>query len=125
MTAVLHLDDLKVSQESDKAIKTLIEYLDEIYPVIKVVHGDVHEYLGMRLDYPTKGQVEVSMTPYMKKSLENYPEEITTTAPMPTTKNIFQVQYDKDAMPLTERKPAQFHHVVAQIMLSGGRVRWD
>ena len=54
---LFHMDDLKVSHKRDKAITKLIDYLSGIYPVIKAVHGDVHDYLGMRLDYSTKGQL--------------------------------------------------------------------
>ena len=57
ITVLFHMDDLKVSHKRDKAITKLIDYLSGIYPVIKAVHGDVHDYLGMRLDYSTKGQL--------------------------------------------------------------------
>ena len=67
MTVFFHMDDLKVSQKINKAITKLIEYLDRIYPGLKSLHVDVHDYLGMRLDKSTKGQVEVSMMPYMRK----------------------------------------------------------
>ena len=67
MTVVFHVDDLKVSHKSDKDITKVIEYLDGIYPGIKAVLGDVHDYLGMRFDHSTKGQVEIPMNPHMKK----------------------------------------------------------
>ena len=66
MTVLFHMDDLKVSHKIDKAITEVIEYLDGAYPELKAVRVDVHDYLGMRLEYSTKGQVEVSMMPYMK-----------------------------------------------------------
>ena len=57
MTVVFHVDDMKVSYKIDKAITKAIEYLDGVYPGIKAVRGNVHDYLGMRLDYLTGGQV--------------------------------------------------------------------
>ena len=74
----------------------------------------------MRLDYSTKVQVEVSMKPYMKKLLENLPEEITTTDPTPETENLFNVRDEKDARPLPGKQNAQFHIVVAQLFSDSG-----
>ena len=71
MTVVFHVNDLKVPHKSNKAITKVIEYLDGIYPELNAVRGDVYDYLGMRLDYLTKGQVEVSMTTYMKNYWKN------------------------------------------------------
>ena len=50
MTVVFRVYDLKVSQKSYKAITNMIKYFDGIYPVLKVVCGDAHDYLGMRID---------------------------------------------------------------------------
>ena len=57
MTVVFQVDGLKVSHKSDKAITKVIEYLDGIWPGLKAVCGDEHDYLGMIIDYPTKGHV--------------------------------------------------------------------
>ena len=75
MTVVFHVDHLKVSHKSDKANTKMIEYLNGIYPGLKSVRGDVHTYLGMRLDYSTKVHVEVTLTPYMKIVLDKFPEK--------------------------------------------------
>ena len=91
MTVVFHVDDLQVSHKSNKAIKKVIEYIDVIYPGPKAVLGDVNEYLVMRCDYSTKGNAELSMTPYMNKVLDQLPKEITTDASMPATYNPFKV----------------------------------
>ena len=47
---LFHMDDLKVSHKIDKAITKVIEYVDGIYQGLKALRGDVHDYLGMRLD---------------------------------------------------------------------------
>ena len=72
----------------------------------------------MRLEYLTKRQEEVSMTPYTKKELDKFPEEITTTAPTPETDNLFKVRDEKDGRSLTEKQASQFHHIVAHIFFS-------
>ena len=43
------------------------------------------------------------MTPYMRKSLGKTPEEITMTAPMPTTENLFKVLDERYGIPLPEK----------------------
>ena len=54
MTVVFHVDDIKVSHKFDKVITKVIEYLYGILPGLKAARGDVHAYLGMRLEYSTK-----------------------------------------------------------------------
>ena len=69
MTVVFHVDDLKVSHKSNKAITKVIEYLDGIYPGLKAVCGDVHEYLGMRI-YSRSEMIKME-DPHMKNNLYN------------------------------------------------------
>ena len=40
------------------------------------------------------------MTSYMKKVLDEYLEENTTTSPTPATDNLFKVRDEKDRIPL-------------------------
>ena len=68
------------------------------------MNGYVNYYLGIILEYSTKGQVEVSITQYRKIVLDEFPEKITTTAPTPATENLFKVRGEKDARPLSEKK---------------------
>ena len=41
ITVVFHVDDMKELQKRDKTITKVIEYLDGIYPGLKVLRGDV------------------------------------------------------------------------------------
>ena len=38
-------------------------------------HGDVHDYLGMDLDYSTAGVLKVSMIKYIAKVIQGFPEK--------------------------------------------------
>ena len=58
--------------------------------------GHVLEYLGMILDYTTKGQAKVSMIPYIQNIINELPEEIPLTASTPASDHLFQV-WDKNA----------------------------
>ena len=52
---------------------------------------DVHDYLGMDLDYSKKGVLQVSMIKYLKKIFDNFPELITNTAASPAGEKLFKV----------------------------------
>ena len=98
MTVVFHVDDMKVSHKSNKATVKVIEYLNGIYPGLKALCGDVHDYLGIIFGYSTKGQVEVPMIPYTKK-LDELPEEITMTSTTPETENFSRFEMRKTRNP--------------------------
>ena len=41
--------------------------------------GKVHDYLGMNLDFSEKGSIKVLMVKYVKKVLDEFPEENKST----------------------------------------------
>ena len=75
MTLIWHVDDIKVSHRDEAEIDKFLNYLREIYDdeeigKMKVTKGDVHEFLGMRLDYSKKGKVIINMVDYVTKMCE-------------------------------------------------------
>jgi hypothetical protein len=74
-TICFHVDDCKISHASKKVINQTIEWLWKDYESIfedssgkmKVSRGNTHKYLGMNLDFSTKGQVKISMIEYVKE----------------------------------------------------------
>jgi hypothetical protein len=60
-----------------------------------VSRGLVHDYLGMTLDYSTKGEVKVTMVDYLKGVLGDFPEAITGSAPTPSSEHLFDVHPDE------------------------------
>ena len=97
MTVTWHVDDLKIShKESDEATKFITE-LGKRYDNDLTVHrGTVHSYLGMHFDYGTKGTVKVSMIPYSKKIIDDFPKPVTSTAPTPAGDHLFTVLPDDE-----------------------------
>ena len=77
-TICFHVDDCKISHVSKRVIDQEIEWLRKDYESIfedgsgkmKVSRGKVHKYLGMILDFTTKGQVKVSMVDYVKEVIQ-------------------------------------------------------
>ena len=74
----------------------IIEYLQGIYgDKTTVQRGKVHYYLGITLDYREKGVLKVSMIPYVKKIINEFPERIGGTAATPAGDHLFQVRSDE------------------------------
>ena len=101
-----------------------------------VVHrGKIHKYLGMTIDFNTKGIVEVSMVEYVndiiavwdKASDEVESDGFTTKfrkssgQATPAPSNLFTV--DDDAAKLPEEQKASFHNVVAKALYVAKRAR--
>ena len=51
MTISWHVDDLKISHDSDDAISEVITWLESIYGQLDASRGTKYQYLGMDLNY--------------------------------------------------------------------------
>ena len=61
MTITWHVDDLKISHDSDGAISEVITWLESIYGQLDASRGTKYQYLGIDLDYSEAGKVKISM----------------------------------------------------------------
>ena len=74
LTIVFHVDNCKLSHVESKVLDDTIEWLRRDYESIfedgsgkmKVSHGLKHKYLGMDLDYSTKGQYTITLFGYVR-----------------------------------------------------------
>ena len=83
MTVTWHVDDLKIShKESDEVTKFITELGKRYGNDLTVHRGKVHSYLGMHFYYGTKGTVKISMIPYTTQIIDDFPEPVTSTAPI-------------------------------------------
>ena len=73
ITVVWHVDDLEVSHKSEFDITRFAYYLISIYGGLPSIPGKVNDYLGMNLDFSDKGQLQVSMIPYLINVLMEFP----------------------------------------------------
>ena len=90
MTVCWHVDDLKVSHMDEFEITKFADYLVGIYgDKLTAHHGDVHDYLGMDLDYSEKGNMKVSMIKYLMNLLQEFPEELGDSAASPAVTHLF------------------------------------
>ena len=126
MTVTWHVDDLKVSHKDSVELTKFALYMSKIYgDNITVNRGKVHDYLGMDLDYSTKGEFKIAMIKYLMKIFEDFPEEIRSTAPSPAADHLFNVRDASEAKYLTEEQAKHFHHAVAQLLFVSARARRD
>ena len=117
MTITWHVDDLKISHVDANEVEKMIKYLKSIYgQKITEKRGKVHDYLRMTIDYTKRCEVQVSMIPYIKTIIEEFPEEISNVASSPASDRLFQVRDKEEAVPLNKEKNTVFKHCVAQLL---------
>jgi hypothetical protein len=77
-----HVDDLKSTcinpKMNNKFLAWLkIKYANNKIREIKAVPGKKHSYLAITLDFTTPGVLKINLTFYIKKMLEDIPENLT------------------------------------------------
>jgi hypothetical protein len=127
-TIVWHVDDLKISHAEKMEIDKFVEWLKENYEDegignIKVSHGSVHDYLGMKLDFSKPGEVKINMVDYVKKMIEAFPENRTSVAKTPAALHLFDIR--DDVKVLGENEAIIFHNIVAHGLFLCKRARPD
>jgi hypothetical protein len=130
MTVCWHVDDLKVSHVDSLELTRFVHRIAKIYgEQITVKRGQVHDYLGMDLDYSLEGKVRVSMIGYLDKVFKDFPEEIRKTSSSPAADHLFNVrdpeETEKQGKWLSEEHAQHFHHAVAQLLFLSVRARRD
>ena len=68
LTIVFHVDDCKISHMKKSAVDHLLKQLSDRFgkeTPLTVTRGDVHDYLGMTIDFSIKGNVKFYMFDYI------------------------------------------------------------
>ena len=122
-----HVDDVLSSHMHPEVNDKFLKWLNKkygSYGEVKAKRGDVHDYLGMKLDFREKGKVKIDMTDYVKEMVDSFPKKFYTkdTAPTPATKDLFTVGNEK---PLPKDKKETFHTYVAKGLFVSKRARPD
>ena len=111
-----HVDDLKISHMDQLIVKTIITTLQDCYrqETALVVHcGQVHDYLGMAIDYSIPGKVCFSMDQYITNLLVECPDHLMKgSSTTPTTNHLF----DDDCPKLNSKDAILLHHLVAKLL---------
>eukprot|EP00957_Ditylum_brightwellii_P197743 15065216-Ditylum_brightwellii.AAC.1 len=125
-TIVWHVDDLKISHVDQGVVDDIINKLQDKYgkeAPLTVTRGTIHDYLGMKLDFSTKGLVKIDMMEYIEKMLDNLPEEFDGGASTPAANHLHEV--NAEGVKLSEKESEFFHHNVAKLLFLSKRARPD
>ena len=80
-----------------------------------ITRGWVHEYLGMKMDFSTHGQVVLTMTEYIDSLIKEIPPNLTKGASTtPAAGHLFTT--NADAQKLYEDQASEYHHLIAKIL---------
>ena len=105
LTICFHVDDCKISHVLTKVVDTMVKWLRKEYESIfedgsgqmTVSRGKVHTYLGMTLDYRTKGCVKVTMLDYVEEIIDAFEKADPKSSGTKTSAapdNLFKVDED-------------------------------
>ena len=120
-----HVDDLKSSHVDPKVNDDFHKWLQAEYGAVKEVtatRGKKHVYLGMLLDFSTKGKVKIDMQDYVKDMIDDFPTKLEGKTSTPANEHLYDVSKGKKLSPL---KAEAFHTYVAKALFLTMRARPD
>ena len=127
ITIQFHVDDLKISHVKQSVIDSVLTDLNNKFGTAKkplaATTGDIHDYLGITIDYSEKGKVKFTMYDYLEDILNDMPADMNGTSPTPASDNLFDAD---DTSPLLSEKEAEFfHRTTARLLFAAKRARPD
>jgi hypothetical protein len=95
ITVQFHVDDLKISHVKQSVIDSVLSDLNNKFGTSKkplaATIGDIHDYLGITIDYSESDKVKFTMYDYLEDILAEMPNDMKGTAPTPASDNLFDV----------------------------------
>ena len=123
LTVCWQVDDLKISHVDKNVVTRLIKDLEKIYGKCSVSRGKYHDYLGMHLDFRTKGKLKVDMRKYVADTYKMFPEDLGGYVTTPAAEHLRTI--DENAEKLDDGKKQVFHTITARSLFCGKRARPD
>jgi hypothetical protein len=120
-TVLVYVDDLFITSTDLSLIDELTDYLRVKFKEVKIVDGPDQNFLGMRWNFSTPGEVKVTMEHYVNSLLEH--PAAAGKASTPAAPHLFQVRQDAEA--LDEAAKQDYHTTVARLLYLAKRVRPD
>jgi hypothetical protein len=125
ITIQFHVDDLKISHVKQSVIDTVLTDLNNTLGTSKkslaATTGDVHDYLGITIDYSEKDRVKFTVYDYLEDTLAEMPVNMKGTAPTPASDSLFGV--DALSTALNEKESDFFHQTTARLLFAAKRAR--
>ena len=116
MTVVWHVDNLKVSHVDVEEVDKFILQMDEEFGAdapLSVSRGKTHDYLGMSLDFCTKGEVQIDMEHYIDMMLQDAPKDMEGVSNTPAAAHLLKTN-SEDPKILGDKQKKIFVHLVMQ-----------
>jgi hypothetical protein len=134
MTITFHVDDCKFSHKRPKTMDKMIHWLRQEYESVftdssgkmTVSRGKVHTYLGMTIDYTTRGEVKITMLEFVDEIIAAFDKADPTgggTKSSVALENLFKV--DGYCAKLRPKKAQESHTIVATTLYTAKRARPD
>ena len=123
-----HVDDLMISHVEPDVVIGILERLNEAYGTISPLtetRGNIHEYVGMVIDYSESGKVKFTMRDYLEDIIANLPESLISNkiAVTPAADHLLKVNEDSEKLNRVEADI--FHRHVAKLLFASKRARPD
>ena len=127
MTIQFHVDDLKLSHMDQWAWDNVLIELNNVFRTSKKelaeTKGNVHEYLGLTIDFSKSGRVIFTMYDYIVDIIGTAPLDMNRAAPNPARTNLFTI--DKTSPRLSADETKCFHSLTACLLFAAKRARPD
>ncbi len=126
LTVIWHIDSLMVSCKDNFKLTKVSCYLAGIYGTkLKMYLGSKHNYLGVDMQFTSKGTHEVSMITYLKSLISSFLELIVGKVATPAADYLFTARDEQDGKLLDKESAMAFHHTMAQLLFMLTQVRQD
>ena len=125
-TIRFHVDDLLSSHIDPRVNDKFLEWLNEMYGehgAVTATRGNEHDYLAMLMKFED-GSLEIDMTAYVKKMLQEFPIKFKEGMTQNTPAGVDMFGPD-ESKKLNENEKETFHRTVAQSLFLSKRGRPD
>ena len=113
-TICWHVDDLKMSHESQDVLEDIVKQLETKYGAMTITRGNRHTYVRMDIIYNEDKTVTIDMTEFVKETVSEFPEDDISEYLTPAAAYLFET--DEECEKLNSDKSATFHRIVAKLL---------
>jgi len=112
-----HIDDLKISHVDPKVVEAIVSQLNTKYgkeEPISVNRGNIHDYLGMIIDYSVAGKASFGIQGYIDQIISEALLDRKGTATTPAANHLYNTDDSLPTLPKDQVKI--FHHITVQLL---------
>ena len=117
-TITWYVNDMKMSHETQQVLDDLLALLNNEFrkeAPLTITQGEIHDYLGMIINYATPVKVKFKMQDFIQGVLDECLEDLMKGALVtPAANHLFNI--NPDCRKLGEEKASQFHHLTVKLL---------